>query len=85
MLGHYPITGMPQTLFLLAYDSDHGNSEDWSIFYTPIELFKTEQDRQKRMAYLKTHPEWSDEEFHTEEITVLEGSDITSTDPAFVD
>jgi hypothetical protein len=76
---------MPQTLYLLAYDSDDGNREDWSVFYTPLELFKTEEDRQKRMDYLKNHPEWENREFHTEELTVLEGAEITSTDPAFME
>jgi hypothetical protein len=76
---------MPTTLYLLAYDSDGGNREDWNVLYTPFELFKTEEDRQKRMDHLKSLSDWDEQEmeFHTEELTILEGNEITTTDPGW--
>jgi hypothetical protein len=70
---------MPQTLYLLAYDHDHGNSEDWNVMYTPTEIFTSDEQRQRRIEFLKNLPDW-DMEFFEWDQNVMEEGDL-ETDP----
>jgi hypothetical protein len=52
-------------IYALFYDCDNGNREDWNIFYTPLELFATAEERAARIAYIKSKA--SDPELDFEE------------------
>lgn len=39
-------------LYMLSFDTDNGEREDWNVFYTPVEAFSSEQLRQDRIDYL---------------------------------
>lgn len=60
-------------LYMLSYDRDTGSREDWSIFYTPVEAFSSEDLRNQRIEELKKavddiDDEPLDYEFHTYEV-----------------
>ena len=41
-------------LYLLYYDTDgSGAREEWSVFYTPCEIFLTPEQRQARIDFIK--------------------------------
>jgi hypothetical protein len=40
------------TVFLLAYDTETGDPHEWNLNYTPIEVFNTAEDREKRVQEL---------------------------------
>ncbi len=48
-------------IYMLIYDRDDGSSESWSLFYTNMEFFETDELRAARIAYLRTRD--SDLEF----------------------
>ena len=39
-------------LYILNYDTDTGAREEWNTFYTPCEVFSTEELREARIAFL---------------------------------
>jgi hypothetical protein len=41
-------------IYMLIYDRDDGSSESWSLFYTSMEFFETDELRAERIAYLRT-------------------------------
>lgn len=41
------------TLYLLYYDTNEGDREEWNVFYTPCEIYSTEQLRQDRITVLE--------------------------------
>lgn len=43
---------MPDTIYLLFYDTDSGSREEWNTFYTPCEVFLSSEDRETRITYL---------------------------------
>jgi hypothetical protein len=55
-------------VYLLFYDEDNGERENWSVFYTPCEVFADAATRDARMAYVKTQR--PDVEFDTREVDV---------------
>lgn len=65
------------TMYVLFYDRDDGNREDWSVFYTPMEIFATEKERADRIAFIENQiandPEIDDDEFefHTIEVEMM--------------
>lgn len=40
-------------LYLLYYDTNYGSREEWSIFYTPCEVFDSPEKRQARIDFIK--------------------------------
>jgi hypothetical protein len=40
-------------LYLLYYDTDSGAREEWSVFYTPCEIFLTPEQRQARIDFIR--------------------------------
>jgi len=40
-------------IYLLFYDTDTGENEEWNTFYTPVEAFSTPELREKRVAELE--------------------------------
>lgn len=41
------------TVYLLYYDTNYGNREEWNTFYTPVEGFSTPEKRDERIEELK--------------------------------
>jgi hypothetical protein len=41
------------TAYLLYYDTDYGNREEWNFSYTPIEVFTDEETRDRRIEFIK--------------------------------
>lgn len=54
-------------LYLLYYCEEDGSREEWSVFYTPCEIFTTDAARQKRKLELEQDEE-CDYKFHTDEV-----------------
>jgi hypothetical protein len=44
-------------VYLLYYDNDTGGREDWNTFYTPVEVFLSEAERQARIDVIKAQSE----------------------------
>lgn len=40
-------------LYLLYYDTDMGEREEWNTFYTPCEVFDSAEKRQDRIDFIK--------------------------------
>ena len=40
-------------VYLLYYDTDFGNREEWNTFYTPVEVFDSKEKRQARIDFIK--------------------------------
>jgi hypothetical protein len=50
-------------VYLLYYDTDYGVSEEWNTFYTPCEVFDSEEKRQARIDFLIANTdEYTDED-----------------------
>lgn len=41
-------------IYMLIYDCDDGSRESFSLFYTSMEFFETQELRAERIAYLRT-------------------------------
>lgn len=54
------------TVYLLYYDNEEGNREDWNTFYTPVEIFDNEKKREERKKELAAQGF----EFHEIEVEV---------------
>ena len=55
-------------VYLLFYDTDEGNREDWNVFYTACEAFSTPELRAARQTVLEG--EDPNLEFHTEDLEI---------------
>jgi hypothetical protein len=40
-------------LYLLYYDHDYGDRENWNTFYTPCEVFDSAEKRQARIGFIE--------------------------------
>jgi hypothetical protein len=40
-------------VYVLQYDTDHGHSEEWNVFYTPMEVFDSREAVDARIAFLE--------------------------------
>jgi hypothetical protein len=40
-------------IYLLYYDHDYGDRENWNTFYTPVEVFDSKEKRQARIDFIK--------------------------------
>ena len=40
-------------LYLLYYDHDYGDRENWNTFYTPVEVFDSAEKRQARIDFIE--------------------------------
>jgi hypothetical protein len=60
-------------VFLLYYDTDYGSREEWNTFYTPVEVFDSEQKRQARIDVIKAQSEdfKDDDCFHTVDTEIM--------------
>jgi len=70
--------------YLLFYDTDNGERKDWNIFYTPVEAFASEADRQAREDFLKAvvvddDGKLMDYESYTADLDFMTAADITVT------
>ena len=62
-------------LYLLYYDTDYGNREEWNTFYTPCEVFDDPAKRQARIDFIKAqvdhHGEPVEYEFHEVDTEIM--------------
>jgi hypothetical protein len=60
-------------VYLLYYDHDYGDRENWNTFYTPVEVFLSEAERQARIDVIKAQSEdYTDEDcFYTVDVDVM--------------
>ena len=65
-------------LYLLYYDNDSGDRENWNTFYTPVEVFLSEKERQDRIDAIKSQSEdYTDDDcFHTVDKVVMTADKI---------
>lgn len=57
------------TVYLLYHDTDgSGGSEEWNVFYTPVEVFTDPALREARKVYIKSVK--PNHEFHTVDIEI---------------
>lgn len=84
---------MSTTLYTLQYDQDTGGREEWNVFYTPLEIYSTEELRQARIDELKQEVDEDGDpmnyHFHKEEIIldqkpVMEQYDDSEVSPVAV-
>jgi len=61
------------TVYLLYYDTDYGSREEWNTFYTPCEVFATEEHRQRRIDFIKANSEeyTDDDRFELVELEMM--------------
>ena len=61
------------TVYLLYYDTDYGSREEWNTFYTPCEVFATEEQRQRRIDFIKANSEeyTDDDHFCLKELEIM--------------
>lgn len=61
------------TVYLLYYDTDYGSREDWNTFYTPCEVFATEEQRQRRIDFIKANSDeyTDDDNFYLVELEMM--------------
>ena len=71
-------------LYLLYYDTDCGSREEWNTFYTPCEVFDSDEKRQERIDFIKAQVdedgEPTDYEFHTEDKMLMTDAEIKAWD-----
>lgn len=55
-------------LYLLYFDTNRGDREEWNTFYTPCEVFDSKEKRQERIDFIKNQVDEDGEptkyEFH---------------------
>lgn len=51
-------------VYLLFYDTDNGDREEWSVFYTPIECFAEDHLRKERIKELENAVDEDDEPYN---------------------
>jgi hypothetical protein len=50
-------------VYLLYYDTDYGDREEWNTFHTPCEVFDSAEKRQARIDFLIANTdEYTDED-----------------------
>jgi hypothetical protein len=65
-------------VYLLYYDNDHGDRENWNTFYTPVEVFLSKKERQDRIDFIKANSEdYTDDDcFHEVDKVVMTADKI---------
>ncbi len=62
-------------VYLLFYDTDYGSREEWNTFYTPCEVFDSDEKRQQRIDFIKQQVDEDGElipyEFHKVDTVVM--------------
>jgi hypothetical protein len=62
-------------VYLLYYDTDYGSREEWNMFYTPCEVFDSDEKRQQRIAFIKQQVDEDGNmipyEFHTVDTVIM--------------
>jgi hypothetical protein len=63
-------------VYVLFYDVDYGDRENWNTFYTPCEVFADAETRRGRIDFVKSKVDDEDFDFHTLDIDVSSTSDL---------
>ena len=67
-------------VYLLYYDTDYGDREEWNTFHTPCEVFDSAEKRQARIDFIKSQVDQDGEpveyEFHEVDLDIMSDSEI---------
>jgi hypothetical protein len=67
-------------VYLLYYDTDYGDREEWNTFHTPCEVFDSAEKRQARIDFIRAQVDQDGEpveyEFHTVDQDIMSDSEI---------
>lgn len=63
-------------IYLLFYDTDHGEREEWNTFYTPVEAFETKELRKDRRKFLTG--KYRELEFHEIDLDISTKDSVTT-------
>jgi hypothetical protein len=67
-------------VYLLYYDTDYGDREEWNTFHTPCEVFDGAEKRQARIDVIKSQVDQDGEpveyEFHTVDLDIMSDAEI---------
>jgi hypothetical protein len=67
-------------VYLLYYDTNHGNREEWNTFYTPCEVFDSAEKRQARMDFIQKQVDEDGEpveyKFHEVDLDIMSDAEI---------
>ena len=65
-------------LYLLYYDTDRGDREEWNTFYTPCEVFDSAAKRRARIDFIKAQVDEDGEPveygFHEVDTEIMTGA-----------
>jgi hypothetical protein len=67
-------------VYLLYYDTDYGDREEWNTFHTPCEVFDSAEKRQARIDFIKSQVDQDGEpveyEFHEVDLDIMSDAEI---------
>lgn len=63
-------------VYVLFYDTDEGDRENWNTFYTPCEVFADAATREARKNFVTTNLKGEDIEFHELDLDLNTASDF---------
>jgi hypothetical protein len=67
-------------VYLLYYDTDYGDREEWNTFHTPCEVFDSAEKRQARMDFIQKQVDEDGEpveyEFHEVDLNIMSDAEI---------
>jgi hypothetical protein len=65
-------------VYLLYYDNDYGDRENWNTFYTPCEVFDSAEKRQARIDVIQALSEdyKDDDSFHKVDLDIMSDAEI---------
>jgi len=67
-------------VYLLYYDTDYGDREEWNTFHTPCEVFDSAEKSQARIDFIKSQVDQDGEpveyEFHTVDLDIMSDAEI---------
>jgi hypothetical protein len=67
-------------VYLLYYDTDYGDREEWNTFHTPCEVFDSAEKRQARIDFIKSQVDQDGEpveyEFHEVDRDIMSDAEI---------
>lgn len=67
-------------VYLLYYDTDYGDREEWNTFHTPCEVFDSAEKRQARIDFIRAQVDQDGEpveyEFHEVDKDIMSDAEI---------
>jgi hypothetical protein len=67
-------------VYLLYYDNDYGDRENWNTFHTPCEVFDSAEKRQARIDFIRAQVDDDGEpveyEFYEVDLDIMSDAEI---------